>query len=177
MDKGKIIWLNGVSSSGKTTLAKALQEELTEPYCYLSLDNFLSTIHEKFRSSEYRTSLRQTLRAMHYTIKLFSDMGLNVIVDHVLEKQEWLDECVEILYENPVLFIHVTCPLAELQRREKERGDRRIGQAENQISLLKPKDTYDITVDTSKEDCADKIIEALEYPDKFSAFKVFWSRR
>jgi len=111
---------------------------------------------------------------MHHTIKLFSDMGLNVIIDHVLEKQEWLDECAEILHENPVLFVHVTCPLVELQRREKERGDRRIGQAESQLPRLSPQDTYDISVDThnnSKEECADKIIEALNYPEKFTAFK------
>ena len=30
MDKGKIIILNGVSSSGKTTLAKAIQNTLDE---------------------------------------------------------------------------------------------------------------------------------------------------
>jgi len=174
MDKGRIIFLNGVSSSGKTTLAKSLQEELSEPYCWLSIDNFLSTIHEKFFTSEYRTSLRQTMRAMHHTIKLFSDMGLNVIVDHVLEKQEWLDECVKILHESPVLFVHVTCPLEELHRREKDRGDRQIGQAEGQLSRLSPKDTYDITVDTSKGKCVDEIIELLNYPHKFKAFENLW---
>jgi len=31
---------NGTSSSGKTTIAKALQEKLTEPYMYVSIDNF-----------------------------------------------------------------------------------------------------------------------------------------
>jgi len=174
MKKGKIIFLNGVSSSGKTTLAKSLQEELAEPYCRLSIDNFLSTIHEKFFISEYRTSLRQTLRAMHHTIKLFSDMGLNVIVDHVLEKQEWLDECVKILHEYPVLFVHVTCPLEELRRREKERGDRQIGQAEWQLSRLSLKDTYDITVDTTNEKCVDEIIEIFNHPHKFKAFENLW---
>jgi len=176
MEKGEIIFLNGVSSCGKTTLAKSLQEKLTEPYCWLSIDNFLDTIHEKFRNSEYRTSARQTLRAMHHTIKLFSDMGLNVIVDHVLEKQEWLDECVGILHEYPVLFVHVTCPLEELRRREKERGDRHIGLAEGQLSKLSPKDTYDITVDTTNEGCAAEIIEALNHPEKCTAFKILWAR-
>jgi len=156
---------------------------LIEPYCWISVDNFLNTIHEKFFISEYRTTLRQTLKAMHHTIKLFSDMGLNVIVDHVLEKQEWLDECVKILHENPVLFVHVTCQLEELQRREKERGDRNIGQGESQILMLKnanPKDIYDITIDTHynvKEECANKIIDMLNYPEKFTAFKSLWSQR
>jgi len=177
MEKGKIIFLNGVSSSGKSTLAKSLQEKLTEFYYWLSIDNFLNPIHEKFYISEYKTSLRQTLRVMHHTIKLFSDMGLNVIVDHVLEKREWLDECVEILHENPVLFVHVTCPLEELRRREKERGDRQIGQAERQLSLLNPISTYDIIVDTSKEKCEDELIEILNYPKKFTAFITLWGER
>jgi chloramphenicol 3-O phosphotransferase len=180
MEKGEIIFLNGVSSSGKSTLAKLLQEKLTELYYWLSIDNFLNPIHEKFRNSEYRISLRQTLRTMHHTIKLFSDMGVNVIVDHVLEKQEWLDECVEILHECPVLFVQVTCPVEELWHREKERGDRQIGQAEGQLTELCPQDTYDITVDTfneSTEKCADRIIELLNYPEKHTAFKTLWSQR
>jgi len=172
MEKGKIIFLSGVSSSGKSTLAKSLQEKLAEPYSWLSIDNFLGTIHDKFHNSEYRMSLRQTLKAMHRTIALFSDMGLNVIVDHVLHKQEWLDDCVNVLNEYPVLFVHVTCPLEELRRREKERGDRPVGRAEEQLSQLSPKDTYDITVDTSKEKCIDEIIEILNYPEKFTAFKI-----
>jgi chloramphenicol 3-O phosphotransferase len=177
MGKGNIIFLNGVSSSGKSTLTKLLQEKLTEPYSWIGVDNFLhKTINEKFFTSEYRTSIRQTLRAMHHTIKLFSDMGLNVIVDHVLEKQEWLDECVEILHDNPVLFVHVTCSLEELRRREKERGDRQIGQAERQLLMLNIIDTYDITVDTSKKECVDKIIEALNYPEKFASFKILWKQ-
>ena len=176
MEKGKIIFLNGVSSSGKSTLAKLLQGKLTEPYCWLSLDNFLSTIHDKFYNSEYRATLRQAMRAMHHTIKLFSDLGLNVIVDHVLEKQEWLEECVKILNESPVLFVHVTCPLEELRRREKERGDRPIGQAEGQLTQLNPKDTYDITVDTAKKSCVDEIIDILNYPEKLAAFKILWAK-
>ena len=85
-----------------------------------------------------------------------------------------MKECVEILYEYPVLFVHVTCPLEELQRREKERGNRDIGRAEKQLQRMTPKDTYDITVNTfnnSTEECVDKIIELLDYPEKFTAFK------
>jgi len=48
---------------------------------------------------------------------------------------------------------------------------------ESQFAILTPQDTYDITVDThddSKEDCADKIVEALNCPEKFTAFKSLW---
>ena len=48
MNKGKIICLNGVSSSGKSTLAKALQDKLKEPYYLMSEDTFTFMLPEKF---------------------------------------------------------------------------------------------------------------------------------
>jgi chloramphenicol 3-O phosphotransferase len=38
--KGKIIFLNGASSSGKTTLARALQARLERPAYHLAYDTF-----------------------------------------------------------------------------------------------------------------------------------------
>ena len=38
MKQGNIIFLNGTSSSGKTTQAKTLQQVLEEPYVYMSCD-------------------------------------------------------------------------------------------------------------------------------------------
>jgi len=90
---------------------------------------------------------------------------MNVIVDTVIDEQEWLDEILDILHDCPVLFVHVTCPLDEMKRREKERGDRLVGLAKEQISLLCPLDnTYDISVDTYKnthDECADRIMIML----------------
>jgi len=115
---------------------------------------------------------------MFYPIKAFSDIGVSTIIDDVLSKGDivGLKEAVELLHDYPVLFVHVTCPLEELRRREKERGDRDIGQGESQLTDLNPQDTYDITVDTTKDECVDEIIEALNYPEKFSAFKTLWSQ-
>ena len=48
MNKGKIICLNGVSSSGKSTIAKALQDKLNEPYYLMSEDTFTFMLPEKF---------------------------------------------------------------------------------------------------------------------------------
>jgi len=180
MEKGKIIFLNGVSSSGKTTLAKTLQAKLDEPYHWISVDTFLHMIPEKYLNFEHIPIWLKAISGMRQAIKAFSDIGINTIIDDVLETKDVMEECVEVLHEYPVLFVHVTCPLEELRRREKERGDRGIGQAEAQLPRLNPQDnTYDITVDThanSSEECADKIIEILNYPEKFTAFKTIWSR-
>ena len=62
MSKGKIIFLNGVSSSGKTTVAKELQARLSEPYCWLSVDSFIDTISKRFlEDAEFITAFRTLL--------------------------------------------------------------------------------------------------------------------
>jgi chloramphenicol 3-O phosphotransferase len=39
---GKIILLNGASSSGKSTLASALQNNLEEPFWHYSIDHLIA---------------------------------------------------------------------------------------------------------------------------------------
>ena len=180
-EKGKIIFLNGVSSAGKSTLAKTLQNRLSEPFYVLANDTFCYMSPDKFIDMDVSTTYQTALRGMYHAVKAFSDAGINTIVDDVLLKEDGYDrlkQCVELFHDCPALFVHVTCSsLEELRRREKERGDRGIGQGESQLTELTPQDTYDITVDThgnSNEECADKIIELLGCPEKFSAFKALW---
>lgn len=176
MKKGNIIFLNGVSSAGKTTLARALQNCLQEPYFWLSCDSFYHMAPEKFWGIEPLKNFAKAMSGLHHTIRTYSDMGFNVIVDHVLEKPyHLLAECVELLNGYPVLFVHVTCPVEELRRREKARGNREIGLSEKQLAILEPQDTYDITVDTymdSTEECVNKILERLAKPNSPSAFEL-----
>jgi len=68
----------------------------------------------------------------------------------------------------------------ELRRRERKRGDRRIGEGEQRLVDVDPNIVYDITVDTfteSTDACADKIIALLDCPEKITAFKILRSRR
>jgi len=184
MQKGKIICLNGVSSAGKTTLARALQERLSEPYYWMSEDTFMEMAPKKFvadGSDKNDTIWTQAYVNMYHVIKMYSEMGCNTVVDVVLDSDSFLHEIVEILHGNPVLFVHVTCPPEELSRREKVRGNREIGIAVAALPHLCPKDEiYDITVDThlnTTEVCADKIISLLNNSDNFQAFYTLWKRQ
>ena len=186
MSKGKIICLNGVSSSGKTTLAKSLQEKLSQPYYLMSEDTFTFMLPEKFNgfindTAENEPIWEEALVNYYNVPKLYSDRGYNVIIDTVLDDEQWLECVVSLLRGNPVLFVHVTCPREELIKRELARGDREIGMAVMQLDYLCPKDkVYDITVDTyinTTEECAEKIIAALDNPSNFKAFKTLWERR
>ena len=178
MEKGKIIFLNGVSSSGKTTLAKTLQDLLSKPPYYISNDLFAGMIPGKYFSDAQKVD--ESFSMMYNIVKTFSDLGIDIIVDSLFLSARRMNQCVEALHEYPVLFVHVICPPDELRRREEKRGERDIGQGESQLAELNPQDnTYDITVDThsnSKDENADKIIEILNYPEKFKAFKTLWSK-
>ncbi|MFA6119096.1 MAG: hypothetical protein WCT85_04480 [Parachlamydiales bacterium] len=48
----KIIYLNGPSSSGKTTIVKALQESFSEPYLHLGIDKIIEFIPAKINNWE-----------------------------------------------------------------------------------------------------------------------------
>jgi len=186
MSNGKIICLNGVSSSGKSTLAKSLQKNLKEPYYWMSEDNFTFILPDKFNifkndTIENEKIWDQAIINYYHAVKMYSDRGYNVIVDGVLDDEEWVDIFVEILHNNPVLFVHVTCPEEELVRRELARGDREIGLAIEQLAYLSTKEQiYDITVDThmsTTEECTGKIIALLDDPNSFQSFKKLWEQR
>jgi len=184
MKKGNIIFLNGVSSSGKTTLAKALQAQLDEPYHLFNVDVFTGKMvdKEKLLSGKFGMDwFYKALSGFHHTIKLYSDMGINIIVDHVMLKiNKAMPECVRLLHEYPVILVHVTCPLDELQHRERKRCDRPIGLSESQLADLEPQDIYDIVIDTYKNtqvECVNKIIEALKSIEATTAFKKLWSQQ
>lgn len=177
MAHGIGIILNGVSSSGKTSLAHVLQDKLEEPYYYLSQDMFTHLLSQRHRNQDFWGSTTQSVSALHHTIACFLSLGLNVIVDHLLldipRTKGWLDECVQLLQPYPVLFIQVWCPLPELEHREAARGDRQPGQAKKQLAQRYPASYYDLTVNTAEHalaTCAEQIIALLAQPNPGSAF-------
>ncbi len=183
MAKGLIIFLNGTSSSGKTSLARVLQAKLLRPAYHLSQDMFAQMASTTHRTTNFWAVTNMTITAMHHTIAVFSDLGLDMIVDHVILDtplgQTSLRECVRLLHAHPVLFVRVDCPLEELERREQLRSDRRPGQARAQIDKIHGHGVYDLAVDTyaqALETCADQIIAALSHPERWSAFGTLHQR-
>ena len=178
MNKGKIIILNGVSSSGKTTLAKAMQEAFDEPYIRLSIDDFINMMPEKLIKDDLGNTVYKSQTILLQTIKMLSDVGTNVIVDNILLTYfQTLKQYVLHLHDYPILLVKVDCPNHELRRREAERGDRAIGQGERQIDDLEPQDLYDITVNTfinTTAECIELIEKKLTVSDKSSVIKQLW---
>lgn len=91
--------------------------------------------------------------------------GNQVIVDTVI--QEHQAQMFQPLFEFfQVVYVAVKCPLEELERREKARGDRTIGLARGQFPEVHRFLQYDIEVDTyeqSAEACAAQIKQFIAY--------------
>jgi len=159
--KGKIIILNGVSSSGKTTISKELQKEMEDHYFWVANDTFCDMCSNKHWKAGWIPIINQALTAMIYSVKSMSDLGFNVIVDQVFLNNESqggiLQKCIEVLHDYPVLFIRTDCSLEDLKKREKERGNRRIGQAESQLNIVHNHNFYDVKIDTSKNSIDENI--------------------
>jgi len=76
---GKVILLNGTSSSGKSTIAKELRRVLPEPYLYVSIDEFLHQLPVSVLEDGGRL-------AHEWPNAAIARAGNRVIVDTVLQE-------------------------------------------------------------------------------------------
>lgn len=177
MASGTIIFLNGTSSSGKTTLAHALQERLVEPFQHVALDQFRDGLPAKYRGlnapagttgerglnvipvrqddNSIFTQVRfgedgqKLLRGMRRAILSLAQEGNNIIIDDIILDQSFLDDYLDVMADERLYFIGVRCPLSVIEQREAQRLGRFPGTAESHFISCHAHDTYDVEVDTS----------------------------
>jgi chloramphenicol 3-O phosphotransferase len=157
-----VLFLNGTSSSGKTTLANSLQARLPQPWMVVSLDVYLNQLHDDVLIDNRKMCelIPSLLDGFNGSIAAVSRAGVPQIIDHVLQEPLWLAPCLQALQGIPVIFVKVDCPLDELKRREAARGDRRPGMAEYQFHRVHQNKQYDITVNTASM-TTDECVEAI----------------
>lgn len=131
---GQIIFLNGTSSSGKSSIAKALLTVLDDMYFHMPVDLLDDMRSQRAIAPEEQPSaLRRALMGFHRAVAGMAAGGNNVVVDHVLSEPWQLLDCVALFAPEDVVLVGVHCPLQELERREQERGDRAPGLAARPI--------------------------------------------
>ncbi len=152
---GKIIIINGPSSSGKTTLALAVQQEIDLPFIRFSFDLFLD--HQALPLAQMRSGkfawqdMRPAVfRGLHHSLAALALSGNNVIFDHIIETRAWLAELLALLSGLDVFFVGVHCSLAELERREMARGDRHPGEARRDLETVHGITTYDLEINSER---------------------------
>jgi chloramphenicol 3-O phosphotransferase len=171
---GSVIVLNGPSSSGKTTLASALQRRFAaDGACWFvySMDDYFAKVPVDWVAAgnhvgahaeagvilervdgEFRMRMgpigRQVLAAWRGAVGSAARAGLNVIADDVvLTAEEWQGWQTE-LDGIDAHWVRVQTALDVLEARELARGDRMPGHARAQYEDSYRYPTYDTEVDT-----------------------------
>lgn len=151
---GWIILLNGASSSGKSSIARELQAQLCYPFWHISIDHLRDAgvlPRERIRQGDFQwAALREAFFiGFERSLAAYASAGNNLIVEYIVESAEWMARLSEVLRDLDVFFVGVHCPLEELERREKGRGDRPIGDAARDYSTVHRHCRYDFEVDSS----------------------------
>ena len=168
MQKGKIVFLNGVTSAGKTSIVDALQSRREVFFYVVANDLFEEMVGEQYLQENYWKYLAEVILMMYHTAKLYSDMGKNVLIDGILVEREEIkphyQQLMEIMKDNPLDIVEVYCPLDICRQRNLARENRYETQSEEQFELMNQQIAYSLKVDTSvhtPEECADMILRCL----------------
>ncbi len=184
----KIIFLNGHSSSGKTSIAKAIQHTANIPFLRLGVDTFIDMMPQRYlsfgdrskegcwferdqnddgpiikcNSGEFGDLVFSTAIDV---AKLMSDNGLNLIIDEVIWDDSKITKYKEKLSKHHIMFVKIFCSKKTSQEREILRGDREIGLANDQSDRIKNmRMKYDFAINTeniSPFESAQQILKIL----------------
>jgi chloramphenicol 3-O phosphotransferase len=176
-----IIFLNGCTSAGKTSLARGLQDRLGGAWLRVGIDDAIAMLGVRYHDHPdgfrfdrdpgglVRLNVgpagQAALAAWRRGVAAMAASGADLIIDEVLLCPDWLDDWRAVLPDVPLLMVGVRCDLAELERRERARGDRVIGQARGQFSHVHAHMSYDVEIDTgtrSLAECVEAIAERIE---------------
>ena len=171
-----LIFLNGPSSSGKTSLARELQNQLDGHYLYFGIDGLIDMMPDKSNclngttksdgfywkpvdlpngevgnlivSGEYGKKVEESFRLV---IKTILQSGISLIVDNVVDGNREMAQWRSLFAEFQCCYVGVFCSLETLNKREKARGERILGSAAEQFFRTHEGISYDVMVNTDNE--------------------------
>ena len=165
-----VIVLNGTSSSGKTTVARAFQELAPRVFLNFSIDSILYALPQsavdRIVSGADITDLNypKLVRAFYACVRQLLNLGHDLIIDNAVTAPyhvELLDKAIE---SHDALLVGLDCPEEILRQRERDRGNRHEGLATQQRSRIHSLLHYDLMIDTSTTtpvEAASRVVAAL----------------
>ena len=135
---GQIIILNGAPRSGKSSIARAIQESFEGVWVNLGVDAQIASLPERFRPGiglrpggerpEIEALVPQLYAALYDTIAAHSRNGLNVVSGRwasrsLLKTASPAADCAKRLKGLPVLFVGVRCPIEVIMARRAASGE------------------------------------------------------
>jgi len=174
-----VIFLHGASSSGKTTIARALQGRIERPFWHVSIDHLRDSgvlPMARFRSGEFawRDARRAFFDGFHASVGAYADAGNDLILEHILDTEGWLERLRGVLAGHDVLFVAVHCPVDVLEEREARRGDRPAGSARRDFETIHEGKRYDLALESGDgvEANVDRVLAAWRSGRRASSFSA-----
>jgi len=164
--KGKVIFLNGLTSTGKTSMCKELISRKKHSFFVLGYDMFEEAIPEwSYTEARYANAII----AMYHAARSLSDQGQDVIIDGLIMQMEGLehhyDELKKIFEGYPLIIVNVHCSLELLRERNIARGDRRENQSEEQSKKIVDNIDFYCSIDSGRHtvtECVDLLLNSIE---------------
>ncbi|HSV44269.1 MAG TPA: AAA family ATPase [Ramlibacter sp.] len=145
------IVLHGPTSAGKSSLARALQDNAPVPAFHVALDAFveMSRRRDMRNPGEQRQAYHIHCENLRSSLTRLVDTQFEIIVDLVLRDETELQDCFRVLSKRPMYLVGVRAPLEVMEERERRRGDRGTGMAREQSQNPAFSRSYDLVIDTS----------------------------
>lgn len=196
-----IIFLNGASSVGKSTIAREIMRQSDRPFLYFSVNHIANVwLDQKFIAFEdepndwfyheqvidekgiFETRIINGPNAvqLHWdlieSITVLINKGYDFIIDEVLWDRRIFERYVPaLLSANRVYMVKVICDLVECERRESKRKDRFKGLARGLYSqVYQDFPYYDIEIDTTGiayQKSAEQLLNFVTKNEHPTAFK------
>ena len=116
---GLMIWFTGLSGSGKSTIAIALERELQKRHLLCRIldgDNIRSGINNNLGfSAEDRT---ENIRRIAEVGKLFVDTGIITIAAFISPNNDLREMAADIIGKDDFVEIYISTPIEECERRD-----------------------------------------------------------
>lgn len=151
-----LIVLNGTSSSGKTSIARAVQEAMPRLFLNFSADTILQTLPPSVLQRISTGAdigdlpLAKLIRGFYACVGELLRLGHDVIIDHAATARYHAEALLLASEGHDVLLVGLECPLEVLLQREQVRGNRAPGLAQRQAESIHRWLEYDLVIDTSR---------------------------
>lgn len=172
--RSAVIWFTGLSGSGKTTVANALEQELHKlsfRTYLLDGDNVRHGLSNDLGfSDEDRT---ENIRRIGEVSKLFIDAGVMVLATFISPFLTDRKFVRNIVNETEFIEIHIECPLETCEQRDvkglyKKARAGEIKQFTGIDSPYEKPNDPEIVIDTSKLTIDESVAEIISYLNKHS---------
>jgi len=166
--RSKVIWMTGLSGSGKTTIAKYLDEALySKGYIaqILDGDNIRSGINNNLTFSE--EDRKENIRRIAEVSKLFMNCGIIIINSFISPTEEIRKMALEIIGKENFFEVFVNAPIEVCEQRDTKGlyAKARKGEIKNFTGIDSPFELpqhADITVRTDQQTIEESVNQLLD---------------